>query len=248
MKTCGDFLDLTFKKILANKKTIGLLGLFFILIPQAIQSIFQFIRPPPEFDPLTTSIRAFLIQEIVIVHAILGVMTTIFMIFFGLSIVHLALDNKKQSHKELITKSKNRILQYLGFVLVIYILIMILLLLFVIPGIIFIVYWGFASYVFIAKKSSIGTALKESKDLVTGKWWLTFGYFLLIGLIGFGIIGLITIVSNIFLLIPSIGPILVQISASIGTVIANAIMFIFYGEIYKEWSKETKKAQTSPKK
>lgn len=55
------------------------------------------------------------------------------------------------------------------------VLIILLFLLLIIPGIIFMVYWYLFTYVVLDQHLSGMAALKKSKELITGKWWKTFG-------------------------------------------------------------------------
>lgn len=73
--------------------------------------------------------------------------------------------------------------KYVWLVILLIILLIPLFLLLIIPGIIFVVYWTFASYVLFEGKSSAWESMKASKALVKGRWWGVFGYGLLFGLI-----------------------------------------------------------------
>jgi len=55
--------------------------------------------------------------------------------------------------------------------------------LFVIPGIIFAVWFGFSLYVYIFEGTKGSSALKKSKELVKGRWWPVFARFLVFGII-----------------------------------------------------------------
>lgn len=67
-----------------------------------------------------------------------------------------------------------------------------------VPGIIFMVYWIFAFFILYDQRLGIKKSLGESKRIVRGRWWRTFGIFLLIGLI-------VTAVSGVLNNIPLIG-------------------------------------------
>lgn len=56
-----------------------------------------------------------------------------------------------------------------------FVLVALLLLLLIVPGIIFMVYWYVVTYVVLDQHLSGMAALKKSKELITGKWWKTFG-------------------------------------------------------------------------
>ncbi len=63
-------------------------------------------------------------------------------------------------------------------------------LLFIVPGIIYAIYWSFAVCATVLRDKTGTNALKYSKNLVKGRWWTVFGYFLIItfvvGLVAFG--------------------------------------------------------------
>ena len=56
-------------------------------------------------------------------------------------------------------------------------------LLFIIPGLIFVIYWTFAIFVLVDQKKKPGASLKTSMNLVKNNWWRTFGYLLLFNII-----------------------------------------------------------------
>lgn len=92
--------------------------------------------------------------------------------------------------------------KYIGFYIVLTIFLMGLFLAFIVPGIMFIVYWSFAIFILFEKKKGIIDSLKESYYLVKGRWWKVLGYsllfFLVIGLIGV-LFSLLTAPSQILL-------------------------------------------------
>lgn len=70
----------------------------------------------------------------------------------------------------------------------------------IIPGLIFIFWYGFASFVFADERLTGMDALMRSKSYIIGRWWKTLGYFILAGLTALGAIilaGLIFIINSI---------------------------------------------------
>ncbi|MBU0757669.1 MAG: glycerophosphoryl diester phosphodiesterase membrane domain-containing protein [Nanoarchaeota archaeon] len=63
------------------------------------------------------------------------------------------------------------------------VLLALLYLLFIIPGIIFQIYWAFSFYALINDKVDISKAMDHSKKVVKGRWWLVWSYLFLLGLI-----------------------------------------------------------------
>ncbi len=76
--------------------------------------------------------------------------------------------------------------------------------LFIVPGIIFSIWFSLSSYVFVWEDLRGMKALYRSKELVKGYWWAVFGRFFVFGLIAF-IISIIPVIGplvNIFFTMP----------------------------------------------
>jgi hypothetical protein len=97
--------------------------------------------------------------------------------------------------QEALKTAINKWLQVLGTNILAGILLIPLFLLLIVPGIIFAVYLFFITYVVIFSNRWGISALYESKELVQNRWWKTFGFAVV-----FGILGLII---WIFVAIPS---------------------------------------------
>ena len=54
---------------------------------------------------------------------------------------------------------------------------------FIIPGVIFAVFWAFTIYALVIEDVGLTQAFHHSRKVVTGRWWMVFGYLLLQGLI-----------------------------------------------------------------
>src|SRR3989344_931045 len=67
--------------------------------------------------------------------------------------------------------------------IVLALLLLVLFILLIIPGIIFMIYWMFASLFLIIENKRIGECLDASKQLVKGRWWRVFGCYLLLMII-----------------------------------------------------------------
>jgi len=138
-----------------------------------------------------------LIVLFVLVVLISIVLYTMLMI----SYIHLALSKKNEvSLSETLGVAKKNFWRYLGFAIVMGIFLVVLYILLIIPGIIFTVYWAFASYVFIHKNTTVMGALKESKNIVRGNWWKVFWRGLLLFIIYIvvdGILGFIPIIGGL---------------------------------------------------
>jgi hypothetical protein len=119
-----------------------------------------------------------------IITAIFIALISMFIYFFTMSGIT-AMSVKKKGYKvpEITKVAKASWLKYAGFVIVTFFFVLLLLLLFIIPGIIFAIYWIFAAYIFFYEKEGILVSLQKSKQLVKGHWWQVFGYVFLICLI-----------------------------------------------------------------
>lgn len=71
------------------------------------------------------------------------------------------------------------------------------LILFIIPGVIFSLWYTFAPFVAILEKKRGMEALRESKKMVQGRWWTVFGYFFVLGLLFFVVSFAIQMIASI---------------------------------------------------
>lgn len=76
------------------------------------------------------------------------------------------------------------------------ILIILLFILLIIPGIIFMIYWYFFTYVVLDQKLKGMAALKKSKEMLTGHWWKTFAIFVILTIISVVISSVVTSISG----------------------------------------------------
>jgi hypothetical protein len=211
-----------------------------------------------------------------LVNAFFSIISVFLMIFMSAGLISTTLKKSKFSLNELISNAKSRYWKYFGFCIVVGIFILLLTLIFLIPAsiiaadltipryilfltlplliptIIFVMYWIFASYVFFDKKEKIIPSLKQSKAIVKDRWWKTFGYLFLIGLIliGFSIVmGIIQLPTLIIMMIKifkntplSIGLLIVSsllnlISSFIGSLVAAPFSVLFLKNFYLEMKK-----------
>jgi len=121
-------------------------------------------------------------------------------IFLTLSLIYIGFYKsvkKKMGIGTAIKESKKYFWKFLGLSIVLSLFLLGLFLLFIIPGIIFSIYWIFAVYILIRENTGIMEALRRSKMIVKGRWWKTFARMILFGLIIMGI-------SIVFMIIPLI--------------------------------------------
>src|SRR3989344_3811570 len=111
----------------------------------------------------------------------------------GIAVVHFwiqtallcALQSKeaKLTVKNTLQEAKNKIGPYAWVVILGKLITMAGVVLFIIPGIIFSVWFSLSCYVFIFENKKGMQALKRSKELVKGYWWPIFGRILILGLV-----------------------------------------------------------------
>jgi len=105
-------------------------------------------------------------------------------IFMGISYINIGFSKKKeQSFRKVFNQAKPYFWKYVGLFFVQMLALFGLFLLFMVPGIIFMVYWIFSFYILIIEKKGIRGSLRKSKAVVRGRWWRVFGYGLLLSLI-----------------------------------------------------------------
>ena len=114
-------------------------------------------------------------------------------IFVSAGLIRTTLKKSSFSFRELIDNGKAKYGRFLIFNIVFCIFIVLLFLLLIVPGIIFGIYWAFASYIFLDKNEKILPSLKQSRKIVKGRWWKIFGYLLLISII----LGVFSLLVNI---------------------------------------------------
>ncbi len=163
----------------------------------------------------------------------------------SLSILSISLKKDKYTFSEALKLGLKNYFGYLLLVIVIWIFLAGLFILLIIPGIIFMVYWTLASYVFINEKKGIIASLKESMRLVKGRWWKTLGYgiliFLIVIAIGIGI-GLIGMVIQLILGIPlqghSVGAFwMTRVVDFVSKVFTTPIIVLFFKNMYLDYRK-----------
>ena len=104
----------------------------------------------------------------------------------------LLLKNNFTSAKENFKEAKPYFVRFLGVSLLLVVLVIAWGLVFVIPALIFAIYYGFAQYVLVVEEKRPFSSVERSYDLVKGYFWPVFGRFMLIMAIGIAIYILIS--------------------------------------------------------
>ncbi len=100
--------------------------------------------------------------------------------------------------QEIFNNTKNYFWRFLGVTLLNALLVLLWTLLFIIPGVVFSIYYTFGTMVLLFEGVAAKAALKRSQELVTGYWWGVLGRFVLLGLI-YIVLALILSVPNLVL-------------------------------------------------
>lgn len=175
-----------------NFGTIFKIFFWLLLIPFLAQSlIFLFSFEGIDFTNPSSVLEMFsplllIVLFIVIILNIISGMVYIYMSFYQKP-------QNKITFKQSVKGGLKYFWKYLGLLIVSIFLLAILFILFIIPGIIFMIFWAFATFVLIRENTGIWESLKRSKLIVKGRWWRTFGYVILLGLIMMLISGVFSI-------------------------------------------------------
>lgn len=198
----GEIFSLSWKEYKNNFKVFAIVLILLSFIPAIITYIIS-IPFTLEYlklgaQPTLSEILAIYFTSKYLLIFIFWIISFILSLWMSASLIYNSLYRKKEmSVKETLAGGGKYFWKFFGFSIVYFIFLALLFLLLIIPGIIFLVFWIFASYVFIGENKGILESLKTSKRIVQGRWWSTFGFLLLFGLIAFGI-------SIVFSIIPGI--------------------------------------------
>lgn len=142
----------------------------------------------------------------------------VFYVLMSISFIEIAFAKKPLGLKESVRKSKKHFWRFLGLGIVLTFALIILYALFIIPGIIFNVFWIFSVYILVDKKAGVFDSIKQSYRMVKGRWWTLFGHSVLLIIIAM-------IVSWILMLVPFFGRL-------ISSLVVTPIIVIFYKNWY----------------
>jgi hypothetical protein len=213
--TFGSILDESIQDYKKNFGEIFKFMLIFVGIPALIFCLIEFSIYVVDSNLLsifsTPSILNQLNEGIIklplyyrIITSFFSLITICLTVFVSAGFISTTLKKSKFSFNELIDNGLSKYGKFFLFNIVLIIFLLLLSLLLIIPGIIFGIYWAFASYIFFDKKEKILSSLKQSRKIVKNRWWKTFGYLLLISIILVGLSILINIIQFPTLIISGI--------------------------------------------
>jgi len=109
-----------------------------------------------------------------ILYGVLGIALIVFNILMGVALI-LAANNPTLSTRSAYGQAYAYFWRYLGFSIVLSLIIFVGLILFIVPAIIFLVWFTFAVFVLVLENARIIESLKRSREYVKGHWWAVFG-------------------------------------------------------------------------
>lgn len=166
------------------------------IVTTSLSYVFNYFYPVTTFENLDYSNTPMLI--IFIIFSALGFLVSL----WSQTTTYYAIFRKTESEKEIFILGFKNMFKFFLISLVIGLILLLGLVLLVIPAIIFGVWYSFSILLVLDKGVRIGQALKQSKSIVSGRFWKILGRSVVFGLFSFLIV-------IIFSLIPYIGNMLV---------------------------------------
>lgn len=167
----GEILSQSWEIFTAKFQSILIITLI-IYIP--LNFILELIPTDDTMEGIMMYMRAMQLLE-----GIIGILATIAIAF----LVKGALDKREITWQESFKLAVDKWLKVLGTNIIAGILLVGLFILLIVPGVIFSIYWVFILYVVVFTDKWGFEAMKESKQLVQNRWWKTFGYAILFGIL-----------------------------------------------------------------
>ncbi len=103
-------------------------------------------------------------------------------ILMGIALILVA-ENSALSIKEAYNQAKGFFWRYLGFTIVVSLILLVGFLLLVVPFVILLVWFSFSVFVLVLENTGIKESLDRSRAYVKGKWWAVFGRIMFVALI-----------------------------------------------------------------
>ncbi|MEK6800565.1 MAG: hypothetical protein AABY05_01405 [Nanoarchaeota archaeon] len=190
--TLGTVFNKTLKDFRTNFRPIFKLILFFGIIPQFIFLVFsliflfnnngarQFVLNP---SSIIEAGGSYFYSSYFIISILFAFVLALFQLFISSSLIGVSVKKSKFNYKDAVQVGKKYYWKYILLSIILSLYSIGLFILFVIPFIIFIVYWSFSSYVLLDEGKGINASLKRSRHIVKGRWWKVVGYILVVFLI-----------------------------------------------------------------
>jgi hypothetical protein len=174
----------TFAHYIANFK----LSLAIIAVPAVLAGVAAYFEPAQ--NETVSAPQGF-------VYILFALLSFIAAMFMTIAIIHTT-DDPTLSVSGAYKRSAQQFFKYLGFIILLSIILIVAFLLLIIPGIWLSISLSFAMFILLLQNAPIIESMKTSFNLVKGRWWKVFGRNLLLGLLCLGIIIVVELVSTVF--------------------------------------------------
>ncbi|MDD9953733.1 MAG: hypothetical protein OXR66_05345 [Candidatus Woesearchaeota archaeon] len=165
-----------------------------------------------------------------------GAVVSVFSLLLVLTCIHLA--HKKKTWKQAFAVARGQFWSAVWLCVLTALLLIPLFMLFIIPGIVFSIYW-MLSFVFLAVEGKTGyAALRASKKRIEGHWFRALGYYLVMILLVFSVSIIVQLPSGIMagilsLFMPIIGGLLGEIVSGVMQSLTAMFLVIFLYVYYR---------------
>ncbi|PIN73491.1 hypothetical protein COV20_04685 [Candidatus Woesearchaeota archaeon CG10_big_fil_rev_8_21_14_0_10_45_16] len=196
----GEVFSKSWKEYTSNWQFFAVIVLALVFIPNIIVSL---VAIPVSLQLSNigqdlSEIFAILFSPMSMLVAIVGLISILLSIWASASMIYYSLSKKKNmSVKEALDGGRKYFWKYLGYNIVQGFFVIMLFIAFIIPGIIFSVFWVFGPFILIGENKRILESLGESYRLVSGRWWKVLGWGLLFILMVIGVSFVVAMISFI---------------------------------------------------
>jgi hypothetical protein len=177
---------------------------------------------------------------------VLSIIISLFQMLFSITIIKI-FSEKRQGRELEVMQAINVSKSHFGDAIVLSIIMTLALLclafLLIIPAIIFMIYWLFSMYALVIENLGPTEAMKRSKSLVEGNWWLVFGTVILIFIASFGVSFTTSLFMTPLSLVPVIGDLFITILNLLITMVLTIITISLYEAIYLSLKNENPQMQ-----
>ena len=138
--------------------------------------------------------------SLIVFMVVFGIILGILYFWTNIAYTYIGLENKKLSFSNIFKFTRKNFWRYVGLTFLVVICLIPLYILFIVPGIIFTVFWAFSGYILLKENTGIRKSMKKSRALVKGRWWHVFGYgllFMVIFCVASFVLGLIPFFGNL---------------------------------------------------
>ena len=178
--TIGQILNTSWRFFWDNWKPIALITIIVYIPLNIFLGIGGWFLVPAEGPEVLDGMINFMRLNSML-ELLLGVVATMAIAW----LVKARIDKKKITFGEALKKSMSKWPAAIITTIVMGILVGLLTLLFIIPGLIFAIFWIFTIYVILFEDKWLFRAFKGSKEIVRGRWWKVLGFTIVFGVLSF---------------------------------------------------------------